>query len=515
MIRYLLTLLLIASSVFIGCTKEIYLPKPVYEIGMPSPASIYMDLQEKNPILPFNKVNAVDWWWNKDHYILYAATPKGLYYSSNNGVVWEKVKIIISKEKSHEDVSDYPVTDVALTGLSTIYLKLQRSNGKTLYLVRDPQETGGYWREPWKCGFSFYVKIGDFPGYPLVKEVKEKTAQVLNEEKGIDLKTAEDSIFLWTRPLSAKQYWFIFTPYYILRFKLIGSKWTLMEKVPFPNYLKREEIYCANDGYKPKELWIWTKKGLFISLDGGANYFLDIKNSVALRGGIAKMLEEAKQLESKYKYVKAYQVYSNLLIKYPIKDSLVNIAKTRRKEVEELIAQHILEDAQSLEVKKSYSKAYNLYSQVIDQHPSTNAYNIAKSRIAVLQNKINEQKMARIRRRIQRVSDEKVQRAIAGLGLSEYERNSLAIAVKNLSSYKATSIMKTGMEMPLSDSKASQEYQNLTLFQKLYAVLCYKNYLNGRGGEKVVDKISSMLYISNDIAEKLCKINPENLLREN
>jgi len=518
MFRHFLTLLLIASSVFTGCGK-IFVYKPVYETGMPRP-SVHAELKEKNPILPFNEVNAADWWWSKDNYRLYVATPEGLYYSSNSGITWGKVKIIKQIEvtetdkkgklitrKKDEDFSDYPATDVTLTDSLTIYVKLRKPNGKALHLLKNPHKTGKYWKEPVECGFSNYVKFGDFPKYMLGKEDKEKIAQVLNEEKGIDLKTAKDSILLWTRILSPKQSAFVFTPYYILRFQLIDNKPTLAEKVPFPDYVERQEIYWAHSGYMPKELWIWTKKGLFISLDGGANYFVHIKNSVALRDEITKMLEEAKQLESKYKYAEAYQVYSNLLIKYP--DSLVDIAKTRRKEVEEMIAQRILEDAQSLEAKKKYSAAFDLYSKVIDQHPSTNAASIAREKRNLVEERVKEIKISKFRRRLKKISNEKVKRALAGLGLSGDEADNLAISINNLGSSRAIYILTKVLEIPLLGTSAYQEYQGMSLYQKLYIVL-----VAAEKGESKIERLKEWLYLSGETASKVADINAKTLLRK-
>ena len=166
--------------------------------------------------------------------------------------------------------------------------------------------------------------------------------------------------------------------------------------------------------------------------------------------------------------------------------------------------------AQTAEKMGKYNKAINYYNVIIRKYPKAKPASDAREKISILQEKIRAQKVAQIRKRLERVSKAKVQKVIRRLKLSESESNALAEAIEYLSSYDdVVSVVKKGLKMPLSDDDAYQEYGNLTLYQKFYAILCYKDYL-GKGATK---KLSDMLYISNSTAEKLCKINPKNLLR--
>jgi hypothetical protein len=137
------------------------------------------------------------------------------------------------------------------------------------------------------------------------------------------------------------------------------------------------------------------------------------------------------------------------------------------------------------------------YDKIMSQYPNSKAAVAAK-----------EAKIAQIRKRLQKVSDEKVRVAIAKLELDEYDAAKFGMTLENLSSSLVIAVIKNGLGMPLDDAECVQEYRNLSKFQKFYAIICYKDYL----GEDAVEELSSIFNISKITAERLVEISPKNLL---
>lgn len=173
----------------------------------------------------------------------------------------------------------------------------------------------------------------------------------------------------------------------------------------------------------------------------------------------------------------------------------------------------LYERAQLEENNNKLNEALGLYNLLINNYPDAKIRYEVLQKSTELQDKIKQQKVIQIRQRLTRVSDEKVRTFIGNL-ISQYESEALGRRIDNLPSSYAKSVIKDGLEMPLSDNECLQEYNNLTLYQKFYAILCYKNYLIKSGLEKtqVIDKLSDVLNLYYETAQKLIDIDPHNML---
>lgn len=138
-------------------------------------------------------------------------------------------------------------------------------------------------------------------------------------------------------------------------------------------------------------------------------------------------------------------------------------------------------------------------------------YPKAQVKVSQIQEILKKEKIAKIRKELQMVSSEKIKNIIPEL-VSDYESEQFGSAIINLSKSYAISVIKNGLGMPLTDTECSEEYRNLTLYQKFYAILCYKDNLTETYEKSPVEELSRMLYISNTTAEKLVRINPKNLV---
>lgn len=168
--------------------------------------------------------------------------------------------------------------------------------------------------------------------------------------------------------------------------------------------------------------------------------------------------------------------------------------------------------ASALEAQAAYAElggrleeAAELYGRLIATYPDATVSGEAKSKQALLRERVRVAKLITVRGRLAKVDDDKVRAAIASLRLSEYESNSLAYAVENLGRPKALTVMRDGLGLPLEDSECAAEYGRLTLFQKFYAVVTYRA---ARGGD-----LSGFLGVTSTAGAALATVRPEHLLR--
>jgi len=248
----------------------------------------------------------------------------------------------------------------------------------------------------------------------------------------------------------------------------------------------------------PKALWIGTDNGLFKSTDNGTSW------------------EEMgkRQIESKTIYCLATNPADNRLLYCGTYKGLYvsenqgaswQIFKTPiEKRVDIIYSQ-----AESLEKRKEEGKAVTFYKQILDSFPSFELTKVAKQRYEKLI------KILDARKRIVSVSEEKARSTIGRLGLSEKEANSLATAVDNLSRSNVIVIIASGLEMSLDESQAWQEYQGISKFQKLFAILCAAENLASSDLDPISSKQSRLkewLYLPDEISRKLAQIKSETLL---
>lgn len=195
-------------------------------------------------------------------------------------------------------------------------------------------------------------------------------------------------------------------------------------------------------------------------------------------------------------------------------------------------AEKIFLMAQENETKKQYNQALADYNQIIAQYSESKVVGESKAKITTLQEKIKEEKIREIKKKLHRVSDYKVKDAILKLSLDEEERNALADAVKNLPSAAAVLVMKEGLEMPMSDNECIGEYSRLNLYQKFYVVVCYVTKYASQAEihyyeefevlgdwpdeyyHEVTTKLSNKLNIPRNIIANLIGLEPNKLLRK-
>lgn len=537
--------ILLGVILFLCCgPRYVFRYKPVAQLDAEIPA-IYSKLKSTSVILPFTKVNAADCWWTGNDYLIYVATPTGLYISSNSGLSWQRKKITIKTHRYKTDAygniikdekgNKIPITekvtldeitnftDVAMVSLDTVYFRLYDKPG--CYLEKSNEEWD-LWKDP-----SSYDKLLDqllgstigFPEFRLLPQIEDTIVKILISESGFTKENAKRSIHLYTRNISVHQPIYVLTTDYIFKFISTGSskkpKIKMAKKVSLPVYLRDKEIYCINSGYLLNELWLWTSDGLYISLDDGEGYDIFFKNQKAIEKEIIALIRKADTLEAAGDYVAALNIYNQIVNNYS--DSPVTaMAMEKSKNLREKIAAEILKEADNLANKKDYNKALNLYQKICAEYPMTPICATAKDKIRFIEMKLKEEKMAGIRKKLLRVSDAKVRNSITKLGLDEYQNNALAMAIENLPSNTAATVMKEGLGMPLSDDECSAEYRKLTLYQKFYTVICYLWKCNEDLGEQISEEdnfwylIAGELNISEEMVYKLFEIKPENLLKK-
>jgi photosystem II stability/assembly factor-like uncharacterized protein len=267
-----------------------------------------------------------------------------------------------------------------------------------------------------------------------------------------------------------------------------------------------KKINCLTiDSKEPKTLWIGTDNGVFKSTDNGTTW-----NEMG-KG----------QIKSKMVYSLAINPANNQLMYCGTNQGLFvsedqGITWQIYKTSAEKKAEKLLSQAESLELRKEYDKAIILYKQILDSFPTVELTKVAEQ-------KYKELKIANARKQIALVSEEKVRSAIDRLGLSVEESNALFSAITNISRRSMIEIIINGLEMPLDEDSACQEYQKMTPFQKFYAILCYKDYRDriikeaSERGEEVEMDVSVELLdllpgVSLETIKKLCKISPKNLI---
>ncbi len=91
----------------------------------------------------------------------------------------------------------------------------------------------------------------------------------------------------------------------------------------------------------------------------------------------------------------------------------------------------------------------------------------------------------------------------------EYEGNSFAQSVEYLDRSHAAKVMKEGCGFPLGESECAAEYSRLTLFQKFYALLKYKEAL----GIEARPKLVSMLNLSPPVVDRFISLESRSVLR--
>jgi hypothetical protein len=138
-------------------------------------------------------------------------------------------------------------------------------------------------------------------------------------------------------------------------------------------------------------------------------------------------------------------------------------------------ASALLVQADAAEAESKDELALALYDSLSHAYANTRPASEASVKAGALRAGVNQARIAQARRDFERVSQEKVQGAIGKLNLSSAESNLFAEAIQNLSEDDAASVMEVGLGLLLPDSDCAQEYGQLTLFQKFYALLRYKD----------------------------------------
>lgn len=258
------------------------------------------------------------------------------------------------------------------------------------------------------------------------------------------------------------------------------------------------------DPKEPKTLWIGTDNGIFRSTDNGTTWE-EIGKS---------------QIKPKVIYSIAINPANNHVIYCGTNEGLF-VSENRGmawqifKTASEKRAEFLLAQAESLELRKEDSTAILLYKKILDSFPSLELTKVAEHKYKEVEARIKEKKISDARKRIAKVSEEKVRSAIGRLGLSESEANSLAEAIENLSREYIIEVIINGMEMFMSESEAQQEYQKMSKFQKFYVILFAAEKLSENDPDPLSSKQSKLkkwLYLSEDLVKKLGQIKSESLL---
>lgn len=153
--------------------------------------------------------------------------------------------------------------------------------------------------------------------------------------------------------------------------------------------------------------------------------------------------------------------------------------------------------------------AITLYDTLASSFAETKSAAVASGKLAELQEKLREARLAQARRDLGLVSSDKVQSAIGRMNLTEGESNTLAQSVEYLPQGYATRVMKDGCCFPLTDDECAAEYRRLTRFQKFYALLSYKEHL----GSDARPTLTAMLNMGTSVSDRLISIDPRALLR--
>jgi|GEM_PF-2359414 len=182
------------------------------------------------------------------------------------------------------------------------------------------------------------------------------------------------------------------------------------------------------------------------------------------------------------------------------------IRAVRRTETE---ASALLARARAAETESKDGAALALYDSLDRAYASTRAASQASDKAGQLREKVKQARLAQARRELERVSQDKVQNAIDRLHLTEYESNAFGQSVEHLAQTHAASVMKDGCGFPLTDAECAAEYQRLTLFQKFYALLKYKESL----GTEARPRLAAMLNMSMPIIGRLISLDSKAVLK--
>ncbi|MEO0142881.1 MAG: hypothetical protein ABIL70_08155 [candidate division WOR-3 bacterium] len=309
-------------------------------------------------------------------------------------------------------------------------------------------------------------------------------------------------------------------------FSFLGAMVGADEFPSSPKYWKKETVIGSDTVYKDKQplskktVSVFTPietKGYPLQTDEKGITLLDIRDFYTSTPGDSNLILKID--------------YEGITTKTLIPNNFVNQVRDYENEAENLFTR-----AQNKEEQGKYEDALADYNLIKEKYPLARASAPANAKIEAIQRKLAEKKIAEIRKRLQRVSAQKVGSAILKFGLDESQANALAIAIENLSQSGAIAVMKEGLGMPLSDNECVEEYRKLNRFQKFYAVVCYKEYLSkdidersstsvksGYFGsydeawesiyEGIVSELSGMLGISYDLASALTTIVSAKLLK--
>jgi len=150
-----------------------------------------------------------------------------------------------------------------------------------------------------------------------------------------------------------------------------------------------------------------------------------------------------------------------------------------------------------------------LYDSVRSTYASTRAAVQASDEIGRLRARIGQVRLAQAEGDFQRVSMEKVQYAIGRLDLTGDESNVFARAVENLSRDDAAEVMRAGFALLLPNSGSAAAYRQLSLFQKFYALLRYKESV----GDEARMRLEAMLDIDAPTIDRLITMDSRTMLK--
>jgi hypothetical protein len=163
--------------------------------------------------------------------------------------------------------------------------------------------------------------------------------------------------------------------------------------------------------------------------------------------------------------------WSDLSVLLVVPSEYVRVARQNESDASALLAQ-----ADAAEAESRDEVALALYDSIGRAYAKTRpASQVPPAKISRLRAGIGQARLARAKRDLERVSQERVRGAIGKLNLRSAESNTFAEAVENLSGEDAASVMETAFGLLLSDFDCAQWYRQLTLFQKFYALLRYKD----------------------------------------
>ncbi|MCR4417752.1 MAG: hypothetical protein NUV92_08415 [Ignavibacteria bacterium] len=185
------------------------------------------------------------------------------------------------------------------------------------------------------------------------------------------------------------------------------------------------------------------------------------------------------------------------------------ISKVKQNEME---AEKQLKLAEEKIKSKKFLEASETLNQLTEKYPMTKAAEKANYVLINIQDDINSEKLTIIRKRIQNVSINKVPEALERSGLASYEIQQLINSINSISNRSKEIIIIKGLEMPLTNREALEEFDKLSNPQKIYAIIFASENISKKEQKEKWTVILNLINVNQEIANKLAKILSSRLL---